>query len=114
MVIRVNLNPLEETTAFPYLGRTFKYNNSDWVALYINLRKDHRRWGMVEKVMGERGVPINAWTMMYKLVVQSVLLYGSKILVATNTVVMFLKGFHNKISRRIEGETAQRGDIREW
>ena len=67
---RVNLNPLEVINTFPYLKRTDKSNNSDWDALYSKLRKDQRRWGMVEKVLGKMGVPIKAWEMMYKAVVQ--------------------------------------------
>ena len=47
MEIRVNLNPLEEKNALPYLGRMVTYNNSDWADLYSNLRKDQRIWGMV-------------------------------------------------------------------
>ena len=53
VAIKVNLNPLEATTAFLYLGHTIVYNNSDWASLYSNLRGSHRRWGMVEEVMGK-------------------------------------------------------------
>ena len=31
--IRFNMNPLEATTTFLYLGRTATYINSDWAAL---------------------------------------------------------------------------------
>ena len=37
--IRVNAEPLEPADAFPYLSRTIVYNNSDWAAVYHNLRK---------------------------------------------------------------------------
>ena len=56
----INLNPLGETTAFPYLGRTVTYNNSDWAALYRNLQKYHRRWGVVENFLGKMGDPIKS------------------------------------------------------
>ena len=69
MAIKVDLNPIEATTAFPYLGRTITYNNSDWEALYSNLRKSQRIWGIVEKVLGKEGVPINPRAMIYKAVV---------------------------------------------
>ena len=78
MTVRVNLTPLEATTAFRYLGRTVMYNNNDWEALYINLRKSQRRCGMVSKVLGKTGAPIKSRVMMYKTVVQPVLLYRSK------------------------------------
>ena len=76
MAIRVNLNPLKATTAFPCLRHTITYNNSYWVALCSNLCKSKRRWGVVEKVMGKTGAPIKACAMVYKAVVQEMLLYG--------------------------------------
>ena len=39
VTIRLNAYPLETVTAFTYLGSTVTYNNSDWVALYQNIRK---------------------------------------------------------------------------
>ena len=76
METRVKLEPLEATTAFPYLGCTVIFNNSDWETLYSNLHKAHRRWGIVEKVVGKTGTPVKYLAMMYKSVVQAVLLYG--------------------------------------
>ena len=62
--IRVNLNTLEATTVFPYLGRKVTFNNSDWAELYRKMRKSQRRWGMVEKVLGNTGAPIKSQVMM--------------------------------------------------
>ena len=39
----------------PYLGLTITFNNSDWLALYSNLWKTHRRWRIVEKVLRKTG-----------------------------------------------------------
>ena len=90
LAIRVSLNHLEATTTFPYLGRMVTYNNSDWVNLYINLRKSQSRLGMVVKVMGTTGAPIKAWEMMYKVVVQALLLYVSEIWVGIDTMMAVL------------------------
>ena len=43
--------------------------------LYRNLGKDHRIWGMVEKVLGKTGKTTKACEMMYTAVVQAVILY---------------------------------------
>ena len=43
--IRINVEPLEPTMDFPYLGRTFSYYNSVWVDLYQNL-VSHSRGGV--------------------------------------------------------------------
>ena len=37
------------------MGRKFAYNNSDWEAVYINLRKYWRRWGMIARVLESTG-----------------------------------------------------------
>ena len=68
---------------FPYLGRKITYNNINWAAVYLNLRKDRRRWGMLARVLERTGATMKARGEMYNAVAQSVLLYGSEIWVAT-------------------------------
>ena len=41
--INFKLYPLESAATFLYLGCTIVYNNSNWMALYHNLRKVQRR-----------------------------------------------------------------------
>ena len=55
VVLKVNMNPLKSTAAFPYLGMKVTYNNSDRAALYNNLRKAEQRWDMVAKVLRQTG-----------------------------------------------------------
>ena len=69
---------LDPVADFMYLGHTDAYNNSDWVDLYQNLWKSRRHWEMVEKVVSNTGSMVWAWGILYKAVVQSVLLYGSE------------------------------------
>ena len=110
MAIRVNLNPLEAKTASSYLIRTDVYNDCDWEALYGNLRKVHRRCGILAIVLGKTGAPIKAPLVMCKAVVKTLLLYRIEIWVVTDEIMMVLEGFHHSISRRITGMTARRGD----
>ena len=51
---------------------------------------------------------------MYKLVVQLVILYAIKIWVVTDAMIMVLDGFHHIIDRKIVGITARKDDGREW
>ena len=60
MSIKVNLEPLESAATFPYLGFTIGYNNSDWVALYHNLFKARRWWGMVLNVLENIGAKVRS------------------------------------------------------
>ena len=52
--------------------------------------------------------------MMYKAVVQAVLMYGRKIWVVTDDIMKFLEGFHHRTARRISGMMAQRGNDGGW
>ena len=51
--------------------------------MYQNLKKARWQWGMVEKVLSKEGFSIGALEMLYKLVVNMVLLYGNEIWLAT-------------------------------
>ena len=114
MAIRFDLNPLKANKAFHYLGHTITHNNSDWVELYRYLHKSQRRWGRVTKAMGKTGAPIKAREMMYKAVLYIVLLYGSEIWVATDSMVMIIEEFYPRISIRIAEMMVRKGDDREW
>ena len=67
---------------------------------------------MVAKVMGDMGVPIKARLIIYKAVVQAVLLYGNERWVVPDAVMTVLEVFHHSISRRVAGMTYWRGDGR--
>ena len=51
---------------------------------------------MVEKVLGNTGAPIKTWTIMYKVVVQAGLMYGSKIWVVIDAMMTVIEGFHHR------------------
>ena len=54
------------------------FNNINWETLYSILRKAQQWWGMTEKVLTNTGATGQAQKMMYKAVVQTVFMYGSK------------------------------------
>ena len=53
--------------------------------------------------MEKMGEPIKACEMIYKVVVQTVLMYGTRILVVTGGIMTVLEGFHHRTARRIAG-----------
>ena len=59
---------------FPYLGCTILFNNRDWAAIYQNLRKSHRNWGMVLGLMVKAGGKVWSREFFYKAVVQALLI----------------------------------------
>ena len=80
---------------FPYLGHTVTYNNSNWAALYQNLWKAQRWWEMVGKVVMKTGGKVRARVMLYRAIVQSVLLYGRKSWVVMGDMLKVLEGLHH-------------------
>ena len=105
--ISVNAEPLEPTADLPYLGRTVAFKNSDWAALYHNLRKSRRRWEVAAKVLTRTGVTVWGRVMLYKAEVKTILLYWSEIWVVTGSMLKVLEGFHHQVAIRIEGKTAR-------
>ena len=90
VLISVNVEPLDPDVEFPYLGRTVAYNNSDWAGLYHNLRKAQRRWGIVGKVVTKTGTTVQSQGILYKEIVQLVLLYGGDSWVVTGAMLKIL------------------------
>ena len=90
------------------------YNNIDWVAVYQNLQKSWKRWGMVVRFMERTGETVRTWGSMYKAVEKLVLFYGRKSWVVTGEILKVLEGFHHRAARRIMGMTAKRGAGGEW
>ena len=68
----INSETLPPSEAFTYMGRTITYNNSDWAAVYLYLRKAQRGWGMVDSVLESTRAMVQARGSMYKEVAQSV------------------------------------------
>ena len=95
------------------MRQTIAYNNRNWSAVYINLRKAWRLQGMIVRILEQRGATVRAWGYMYKVVVKLVLLYGSKSWMVTGWVLNVLMAFHCQAARRITGMTAKRGVGRE-
>ena len=91
VAIKAKTEPLKEKTVFLYLWRTEMYNNSDRKALYSNLPTFQRIWGMVAKVLVKTGEPIKVYRMIYKMVFQAVLLYGSEKWVMTDAMMVVLE-----------------------
>ena len=69
-----NLPPLE---AFPYLGRTIAYNNSDWSVVYQNLKKVHSWWGIITRVLVDTVAAVRDRGVVYKAAAQLLLQYIS-------------------------------------
>ena len=63
---------------------------------------------MVSKVMEKTGGTVSSRKILYKAVVQAVLLYGRDIWVILEAIIKVLGAFYHQIYRRIMGKAARR------
>ena len=66
-------HPLESLSTFPYLCHTITCNNSDSGDLYQNMINLQRSLGMVSGVLVKAGLAVWSREMLYKAVVQALL-----------------------------------------
>ena len=73
-MFQINTEPLTPLESFPYLGRTIALNNSDWLAVFQNLNKARRWWGMILRVLTKTEAMVCACGRMSKVLAQSVIM----------------------------------------
>ena len=88
------------------MGQKITFKNSDWATVYLNMRKSLRQWGMIARVLERTGTTMRARGVMYKAVVQLVILYGSNSWEVTGEMLKGLKLIHQRAARRITGMMA--------
>ena len=110
----IGTTDLEKVEVFRYLGRMMAAGNSDWPAVYKNLRKARSKWGQISKPLIGTGVPPRTIGYFYKAIVQAVLLYGCETWVVTPAMLRALSGFHNRMARRIANRMPRLLSNGEW
>jgi hypothetical protein len=100
-VFTVNGEALERVFSYCYLGRPLAGNNSDWPALFRNVKKAKMKWGQIARPLIKTGIRMRIVGLFYKAIVQAVLLYGCETWVITPDMLRVLESFHNRTARRI-------------
>ena len=75
---------------FKYLGRVLEKSEGKWMALYQNLEKPRKLWEHFGKILGRERSDIRATRLLYHMIVQDVLLYGSETSVLNVTMLAFI------------------------
>jgi hypothetical protein len=70
-------------TKFRYLGRILSQDDSDLSACVRNIQRATLQWAAVSKVLKREGVSKESFARLYKVIVSTVLLYGSDTWVVT-------------------------------
>ena len=90
---------LTEISSFRYLGRIFSSSDDNWTAVERNLLKARGKWGPMVNILGREGADRRTVGKFYVVVVQAVILFGSKTWVLTSRLEKSLEGFHHQAAR---------------
>ena len=102
------MEPLENVTAFQYLGRVLTAVYNDWISVVGNLGKARNRWGRLSRIMSQEEVDPKVSGHFYKAVAQVVLLLGEETWVLTPRMERALDSFQHRVAQRITGRQRSR------
>ena len=94
---------LMAVTLFNYLGRMLSSSYYDWKEVEQNLQRDQGKWGKLVKLLGREVLDRITTGRFYVVVVQVVLLFGSKTWVMNTSLDKTLEDFHHRAVRRTAG-----------
>jgi Reverse transcriptase (RNA-dependent DNA polymerase) len=105
---------IESVGSFRYLGKVETRSDSDWAALYTNLKRARYKWYKLSKLLHREGANSRIFGMFYKAVVQTVLLFGCESWTMTDAMWTVLRGFHHRAARRMANMMAYRTAGGKW
>ena len=99
--------PLETITSFKYLRRVMTAGEDSWPAVVGKLGKDRKSWVQLTRILVWEGADPRVSNMVFKALVQVVLLLGSETWILTPHMEWSLHSFQHRVSSRITGDTAK-------
>ena len=103
MYFSVYGHPLEMVTSFKYLGRVISSTENDWMKIVRNLARAKTVWSRMSRILSRMGAPPWVSGLLFKAVIQAVLLFGAETWVVTPIMGKALVGRSDPV-----GETADR------
>ena len=114
MKFNIDGKTIKKVTEFKYLGRILDYNDDDLKALETQVAKARAVWGRIGKILKMRSDSnIRIMSIFYKVIIQTVLLYGAESWVLNDYGRRKLTTFHNKCARFLTGRYITKVDD-EW
>ena len=104
MLFKEHRQTLAMLFSFCYFGMTLTATDNNWPAVIGNLQKVRRIWALLSQILGLQGAYAQNSGMFYLKVLQSMLLFDSKIRVATPCMAKTMGGFHRRLAREITGQ----------
>ena len=106
--------PLENVSAFKYLGQVTTEGDDDWPSVAGNLLKARKIWGRLLRILCWEGEGARVSGNFFKAVVQAVLLFGAETWVLTPGMERAMDSFQHGAARWLTGRQPRRGGSRRW
>ena len=97
----INDTAIERVHAFKYLGRMVTDTDSDGDAIERQLSQARKKWNRFSVILNAGGMDKRIAGYFYKVIVQTVLLYGSETWVISKRQLRMLEAFHHRVARYI-------------
>ncbi len=95
---------LERVEVFKYLDRLLAYDKNDSQAVCGNLKKAQGIWARISHMLRAENAFSRVYSIFYKAIVQSILLFGSETWNFSPVSLKVLKGFHIMAAWRMIGK----------
>ena len=99
VTFRINGVAIERVRSFKYLGRMVSERDCDHEAIECQLGRARTKWKRFSAILTAGGMDHRIAGYFYKVVVQTVLLYGSESWVISKTRLRMLESFHRRVAR---------------
>ena len=106
--------PLQNVTAFKYLGRVLTAGGDNCILMVCNLGESRNIWGRLLRILSLERADLKVSGYFYKAVSQAVLLFGAETWVITSRMERALYTFHIRVARRITGRQSRRQGGGNW
>ena len=77
-------------------------------AVMVKLKKARKSWAQLTRILGQEGSNLRVSGMLFKVVVQVVLLFGSEMWVMTPCMERALDSFQHRVAQPITGRQSRR------
>ena len=90
-------------TSFKYLERVISAANDEYPSVVGNLAKAWVVWHRLARILSREEAAMRVSGLLFKYVVQSVMLFGAETWVATPRMDRILGGFQDQVARHLTG-----------
>ena len=99
---------------FKYLGRPRDQTDGDWPAIRQNIMHTRTIWGRLGNLSRHKGADQRVTEMFYRVVAQTVLIFGLETWVILAVMERTAEGIHTEFLRHITGKRAQGKEYGMW